>query len=703
MTQDEHRRRNAWEALKDLALTILVASFALLIAVVAPASAASSDAYRSDPLTARLITAEDGVAPDAKTISAGLHIDLNGDWKTYWRSPGEVGLPPTIDWTGSENIEDAQFLWPAPTRFEAFGIENFGYKDEVVYPIQVMLERPGEPARLAGRVDLLVCETICIPESFTLELDVPAAGGIDADAAGLIATFADRVPREGDDSLRVESAAYDGEALVISIRSDAPISSPDVFPEGGSYGKPTLAVADEGRMLWASFPVIESADSDELTVTVTDGARALEAKAAVGGDPVPAPDGSKAAANEPGSILPFLLLAFVGGLILNVMPCVLPVLTIKLMSVVEARNMEPARVRRGFIASAAGVFAFVMALALATVGLRAAGVAVGWGIQFQNPVFLAFALSLVLLFAANLLGMFEIALPAGWGSRMARSGGDGYTGDFATGAFAALLATPCSAPFLGTAVAFALTGTVTDILLVFAALGTGLASPYLVVAAFPRVVRLMPRPGSWMSGLRIVLGLLLLGTALWLAWVLSGVAGPLAAIATVALTLFAVSIVSFGANAAGAFGKGAAALLLVAAMVAPAIIRTEPETIAEVSDERFIWEPFERSSIARHVSEGQVVFVDVTADWCLTCKANKAATLDREAVSSALAADDMVALQADWTRPDDDIRRYLNANGRYGIPFNIVYGPGAPDGVPLPELLTVDMVLDAIEKARGPI
>lgn len=661
---------------------------ALLALLLAPAAlAAESEPARAETVTARLLAAEDGVALGAGRLSAGLHLALEEGWKTYWRSPGEVGLPPELDWAGSENVAEVAMLWPAPTRFQAFGIENFGYADEVLFPLEVALERPGEPARLSLTANLLVCEDVCVPETVSLALDLPAAGGgVDAGAAAAIAAWVARVPQEGPD-VGAGMRAHLGEALTLEVPGR--FASPDVFPELGSaaFGAPEIRVGPD--RLWASLPLLSQPREDgaALRLTVTDGARAFAAEPAMAGAPIPAETGRAG-----GGLLPILAVAFLGGLVLNVMPCVLPVLGIKLAGALGAAGAAPGRVRAGFLASAAGIVAFLWALGAAVLALKAAGVAVGWGMQFQNPVFLAAMVAVTALFAANLAGLFEIALPQRVGTVLGR-GRPGLLGDFATGAFAAVLATPCSAPFLGTAVAFALAGGPVEVAAVFTALGLGLAAPYLLVAARPSLVAGLPRPGAWMLRLRAGLALLLLATALWLAWVLSNVAGAQAAVAVAALV--AVAVVAVAAR--GRLGRPAWAVTAAAvgaALLAPALL---PPRALAASD--LDWAVFDRGAIAEHVAAGRVVFVDVTADWCLTCQANKRLVLDRGAVAEALEAGGVVAMRADWTRPSEAIRAYLEAHGRYGIPFNAVYGPGRPEGVALPELLTPSAVLEALDEA----
>ena len=685
----------------------MIARFLLFLSLLSlalvGARAAESGPFGGDRLTASLVTAENGITPDASTISAGLHVRLEGDWKTYWRTPGEVGLPPSIDWSASENVADVQLLYPAPTRFQAFGIENFGYKNEVLFPLEISLAELGRAAILRGSVNLLVCEVICVPETFDLTIDLPATDGgnvLDRDAAALIADFARRIPVARDLSA---TASLDGERLVVSASANGVGTVADAFPEFGeaTFGAPDIRATARGEV-WASFPVLRAPEAPGGSVTLVGSNGAITVPATLGNVVPTPPDGAEvvvalaAVSEADGSVWPMLALAFLGGLILNVMPCVLPVLSLKLASAAKLVGETEARVRAGFLATAAGVFAFVGVLALVLLALRGMGAAVGWGVQFQSPTFLAAVIALLTLFGLNLLGLFEISLPGRMNAWMAGRGGSGHLNDFATGAFAALLATPCSAPFLGTAVAFALAGTAPQLVGVFAALGLGLAFPYLLVAAVPRTVRLLPKPGPWMVALRRVLGVLVLAAAVWFVSILGASVGiPVASLAAV-----------LGAIAAFAWreGRGAAVavpLLLALAVIVPTLFVRDDPLIAASDPSHFVWERFDRAAIAPAVARGEVVFVDVTADWCLTCKANKASTLDRGTVANRLAGDDVRAMRADWTRPDDDIRRYLNANGRYGIPFNAVYGPGAPDGIVLSEVLTSDGVMDAIERAKG--
>ncbi len=671
------------------------------------AQAEVSAKFNSPAVTAALISVQNGVAPDANTISAGLDLDLGEGWKAYWRSPGEVGLPPEIDWSRSQNVANVKMLWPAPTRFTAFGIENFGYSDEVVFPLEVQLEQPGKPVSLFARVSLLICSNVCVPQNFELSLTLPSGIGIDNKSASRLSEFIARVPLEEKDAQLESAIAHvdDGfSELTISVKAAAPFQAPDVFPElgtGTALGKPDIRLGDRGTLLWARFTVLsyDEERSRPPIVTVTDGAGRAFTVTPDRVETQPAPP-FRLNVLGPGidQLAWIALVAFLGGMILNAMPCVLPVLSIKLSSALKQQGRDKQVVRGGFLAAAAGVMVFMWGLAAVLFLLQRFGVMVGWGLQFQNPVFLALMFTVLAVFSANLFGLFEIALPSGLQTRLSNTGRrHGYTSDFFTGLFGAVMATPCSAPFLGTAIAFALAGRGTDLLIVFTFLGLGLATPYLVVAASPRLVTFLPKPGRWMVGLKLVLGLLLVVTALWLFWVLTGVAGTRAAIAVAALSAALILVLSRGGLSPRLRWPGIAVLSILPLVASTMLAQPAANHVSATTQE---WTAFDRAEIARLVSRGEVVFVDVTADWCLTCKANKALVLDREPVLHALRSDDVTQMQADWTRPNQAISRYLESFNRFGIPFNAVYGPGAPNGIVLSEILSAAAVLQALEDAR---
>jgi suppressor for copper-sensitivity B len=684
-----------------MALLALLASLGGL-APAAWAADAASEWFTTDQGRVRLIAASPAV-DGADGLSLGLEFRLASGWKIYWRSPGDAGYPPRLDWAGSTNLTAADVHWPAPRRFSVLGLETVGYANSVILPITARLERPGEAVHLQLALEYLTCSEICIPYETTLALDLPA-GAAPAGITGygaLIARSVARVPGDGRSAgLSVQGAALlPGKTPMLELRVHAaqPLAGPDVFvegPAGVAFGIPALKRGDEPGVsilhlrVSGDQPALDGLVGRPLTVTLVDGDRSVESTVS--------PAMGRPAADFAG-LLPMLAVALLGGFILNFMPCVLPVLSLKLLGAVEHGGGSRRAVRLGFLATSAGVLLSFLALAGAMIALKSAGLAVGWGVQFQQPLFLIGMVGLLTLFACNLWGLFEVPMPSWLGGAGAIGQGRALLGNLAAGAFATLLATPCSAPFLGTAVGFALASGPFEILAIFVALGIGLAAPYLLVAALPRIALLLPRPGRWMVGLRRVLGAALAATALWLVSVLAAQIGQAAALAVAALML--VVALALAALRRPAARRTIAAGALAAALVLP-FVGSPPAPVAGEGGEAF-WRPFDRAAIASLVQDGRVVFVDVTADWCLTCQVNKRLVLDALPVRDRLHSPAIVAMRADWTRPDAGIAAYLRGFGRYGIPFNAVYGPGAPQGLPLSEILTPDQVLAALRQAAG--
>ncbi|MEP3347692.1 MAG: protein-disulfide reductase DsbD domain-containing protein [Litoreibacter sp.] len=672
---------------------------AWLLVALSPAMAASSLAYQSERITARLITAENAITPNAGTISAALQIELADGWKTYWEAPGSVGYAPELNWDGSANVAQGTILYPAPTRFVAFDIENYGYEKQVTFPIQLELDQTGGTTVMNMSANVLVCEELCIPEFFELSLTVLAGeGGIDTASANTIANAAAKVPTTLD-AAGMSNARYwispDKAELQVALDSGAPFGQNlQIFPNMGSdasFGAPSFAFSGDRTSVVASLPLLTAPPTiKSAKITVRDGERAVTF------DAVTPNAVALSADSEATSLWWIAVIALIGGLILNIMPCVLPVLTIKFASALKSHDQSLGRIRAGFLVSALGVLAFMWALVAILLAIRAGGGQIGWGVQFQNPIFLGVMITLIAAFAANMAGLFEITLPQRLNSKMvqAESGG-GLWGDFATGALAAVLATPCSAPFLGTAVTFALAGSGFEAFVIFTALGLGLALPYLAIALRPSWVKALPKPGVWMVRVKWVMAALLALTALWLASVLALVAGWV--VTFVLLGLIVLSIAAMLLPKRQPLTRALPVVLMIAAVLTPVLIASAPQALERSAN----WQSFDQAAIESHVANGEIVFVDITASWCLTCKANKARVLDRDQVATALSADGVISMQGDWTQPDPLILAYLKANGRFGIPFNIVYGPNAPEGIALPEFLTNDAVLEALEMAAA--
>lgn len=654
-------------------------------------------------IAARTALTSKGSTPDgASSSSLGLEFRLAPGWNTYWRSPGDAGLPPEVDWSGSENLASAAIEWPIPERETLLGFETLVYRDRVVLPIEARAADPAKPVHLRADVRYLVCETLCVPAEAHLALDLDAAPGAPTVNAPAIAAFAAKVPPRASTELAVEhvflTETRGKMSLDVSVRSTAPLIAPDLLVEGPRpmrFGRPRLDLNPDRRSGVMTVPVTVAGNGAALgrampfTLTLVDRGRnppaAVESAVTVTGI---------SASSLGGSLATILLLALAGGVILNLMPCVLPVLSMKFMAAVAHADKPLRGVRAGFLATAAGIVASMLALAGIAIAARAAGHAVGWGMQFQSPVFLAAMMLLLVLFGLSVFGVLPIALPVPVAALAGKGPREGLEGSFLAGAFATLLATPCTAPLLGTAVGFALARGPTEILAVFGVLGIGLALPYLVVAAFPKLARLFPRPGPWMKWVRIVLGLALFGTAFWLLSALAVQAGAVAAGASAVAAVIAGVILALGGRRRATTGLAVAVGL--AAIVAPLAFGGSPGRYVQSQGP---WRPWDRVEVLNDVAAGKAVLVHVTAEWCLNCKVNKILVLDRGTVARRLNSPGTVAMIADWTRSDPRVGRLLADFGRYGIPFDVVYGPKAPAGIALPEILSQEAVLNALDAA----
>ncbi|MDE0780015.1 MAG: thioredoxin family protein, partial [Alphaproteobacteria bacterium] len=636
------------------------------------------------------------------------------------RSPGDAGTAPIVEWAGSKNLIEARFQWPAPVRFNYYDLETFGYEKTVVFPVNAQIANTGEGVNLRAQVDLLICDDVCIPHTFNASLNLPAGLAMPSEYANLISRYQNQVPSDGSRAgLVFEGADVSGSAtkpvIRAAFRAETPFQTPDLLIEGHEdvvFSKPSFVFHDEGHLVLASVAAEdifgEGAPVDlkvvPIVFTLIDGMRSIESRA------VPSADGLSALDADGlgfAALLSIMSLALVGGLILNLMPCVLPVISIKLLSVVSHGGKNPKEVRLGFLATTAGIIVSFMALASLAVGVKSAGLAVGWGIQFQQPLFVVVLVIILTLFAANMWGLFEVRLP-GKVSDAAVSVGNNYSlgGQFFQGAFATILATPCTAPFLGTSIGFALSRGPLEIYSIFVSLGVGMALPFILVALFPALAIKLPRPGPWMNGLKKFLALALIASAVWLLSVMA-VQVSLEASILVAL-LMAVIFAIFAVQARRTIIEsrpGVLATVAVVAVLAFAVPTVLPAIGVGVRDSSqivakdLVWVPFDLAAIPTMIANGKVVFVDVTADWCITCNVNKKRVLDTDDINAAFEQGEVVRMRADWTKPSNAIGKYLASFSRFGIPFNVIYGPDAPRGVVLPELLSADSIYNGLAQA----
>ncbi|USH03143.1 thioredoxin family protein [Grimontia kaedaensis] len=687
----------------------LIGILLLVVWAIVPAHAQTPDTGwltnpAHPPVKARI--ALTGNANESTNAVEGfLEINLSGDWKTYWRSPGEGGIAPSLNWQASDNIKDVDWQWPAPQRFDLLGIDTLGYTGDIIFPITLYVDDINKPANFAGTLTVSSCTTVCVLTDYEFELAfTPENLTPNAELLHTHAQAASQVPKASP-QLKNISAVWDDtkQQLQVSASKAVDWQSPDIIVDGSSdaltdvaFSVPTISVNGEtvtatySASSWMGKPALAD-EAIKLTFIDRDFLAEHEISAKAGTIVESVPDFSFASA---------IAFALLGGLILNIMPCVLPVLGLKLSTVITAQGLAKIQIRKQFLASAAGILFSFWLLAAFLLTLKLTGNAIGWGIQFQSPLFIGVMVAITTLFAANMLGLFEFRLPSSANTWLATRGDNSYVGHFTQGMFATLLATPCSTPFLGTAVAFALTASTPTLFAIFSALAVGMALPWLLVAAMPSLATKLPKPGAWMNRVKWLFGFMMLATSIWLLTLLANHLSLLWLIilSFIVIAFFITRTHKVHGKKTAVIVSGVGILLTAVTMVTASL--TASKWVTPLPPD-LAWQKLDESRIAQEVNAGNTVFVDVTADWCITCKANKIGVLLQEPVYSRLQAEDMVTFQGDWTSPNGYVTDYLRKYGRYGVPFNIVYGPAAPEGIPLPIVLSSEDVIRAINHAKG--
>ncbi|HFF8523896.1 TPA: protein-disulfide reductase DsbD family protein [Providencia rettgeri] len=637
---------------------------------------------------------------DDGKIDILLDVKLDDGWKTYWRSPGEGGVAPEIVW--STPVDTIDWQWPAPGRFDVAGVSTQGYMGDIIFPITVSSKDKLD--KLTGVLTLSTCSNVCILTDYPFELDLTEPAPADFTWAFNQAKGA--VPPTSG-LVEQAKAGFANEKLVIELQKNSGSAwiKPNIFTDvvdGAVLGVPVIKTS--GNSLTAIIDVSDDWGEESPNLTgktvsfvVTDGDISQQISSEV------TPFTGTISPNGAGSTISLwqvVLFAIVGGLILNLMPCVLPVLAMKLGSVLMVPQGEQKTIRRQFLLSSSGILVSFWLLALLMTLLRVGQQAVGWGIQFQNPWFIGFMVLVTALFTANLFGLFEINLGSKANTRLATAGGQGNSGHFWQGVFATLLATPCSAPFLGTAVAFALAAPMSELWLIFTALGIGMSLPWLLIAAFPAIAKLLPKPGTWMLKLRAVLGLMMLVSSLWLISLLIPHFG--ATYSTAIAMIFLVLLVVFIAIKKGI--KAAIFPLVLFTLFAGTFVwMTQGQQAGSRSlvKDTVNWQPLTEQAITDALAQNKRVFIDVTAEWCVTCKANKYNVLLRDDIQQLLGEPDVVALRGDWTKPSPEITAFLQKRGQVAVPFNQIYGPNLADGEVLSTILDRESLISVMNQAKG--
>ncbi|CAN5515674.1 thioredoxin family protein [soil metagenome] len=688
----------------------------LATALVAP-TALRAQVFDGRQLVEAKLVADTAVVVPGQTFTAGLLLKMAPGWHTYWQFPGDAGIPTEIKWNLPPGWKTGPIQWPIPLQLSEPGdIQIYGYHDEVL--LMVALTPPAKisqpSVKLAAAADWLVCEKICIPGSAKVELDLPVGSAAAPAKSDLFAKYRNRLPRPLPPSAGHAmqwTRAKNAFRLTITDKNLAQNSAVDFFPlpdPASVIGHPRREKTADGSLLFV-IPF----ESAEEHVQSLDGLIVVGDHAFSLGKPAPRAAGSNketaTAAAPPAGLLTLLFFGFIGGFILNLMPCVLPVISLKIFGFIQHAGDSRARIFGNGLAFTAGIFAWFIGLALLMIALKAAGHEITWAFQFTNPYFLVAMSAVVLVFALNLFGVFEIALPVGATSGLLGwSTVGGYAGSFFQGVFATILATPCTAPYLGTALGFAFAQSAFIILLLFVAIAAGMSAPYLLLSAQPAWLRFVPKPGPWMVRVKQFMGFLLLATLLFLLWVI-GVARGMDAAIWVSAFLLALSVAcwmngSFSIPTASPRQRALVLLLVLLLVLGSGWYfighKFRASKTAASSRTTGDWIAFTPERLQSELAAGHTVFIDFTAAWCTTCKFNEASVLETAAVKDAFTRYGVVKMKADWTSADPVITKTLKQFGRVGVPLYVLYPAATPNQpVVLPELLTQALVLDHLQTA----
>jgi len=686
-----------------------------LALIIGLAQSGRGQTYEGRELVQAQMMAEATAIVPGEPITVGVLLRMVPHWHTYWKFPGDAGLPTEIKWDLPPGWKVGDIQWPIPLKLKEPGdIQIYGYHDEVL-----LIQELTPPAtltestvKLSAQANWLVCEKICIPGGAEIQLELPVADQNAPANEELFARFRRSGPQEWPES-NVASASWSrsGSELALAVESAALANYPvvDFFPlpdekvvvghpqvERGTAGKITFRVpieTQDPKLSSLNGIVVFGQDANGASRNAWTLSRKGPAPAEIGASPTSI------------GLVESLLYGFLGGFILNLMPCVLPVISLKIFGFIQHAGQSRGRILRSGLAFIAGIFAWFVGLALLLIVLKSLGREITWAFQFTNPYFVVFMSAVVLVFALNLFGVFEISLPQsanrgllGW------TAGEGDAGSFFQGVFATVLATPCTAPFLGAALGFAFTQPGWVILVMFLAIAAGMSSPYFLLSAQPAWLRLLPKPGAWMERVKQLMGFFLLATLLFLLSVIGAQRGVEAIIWT-SCFLLALSLAcwvkgSFIIPTASSTARLVALLLVLVLVIGSGLYfgekfkdTTIPSGEAPLAGD---WQPFTPERLQSEIDQGRTVFVDFTAAWCLTCKFNESTVLESDAVREAFQRKGIVKIKADWTNADPAITKILNQFNRPGVPLYVLY-PAGKAPIVFPELLTQSMILEKLE------
>lgn len=631
----------------------------------------------------------------SKNITIGLEYQMQPGWKTYWKSPGDGGFAQNISWENSSNISDVKILWPTPIKFEILGLTSLGYQDNVTFPLEIEIENEFQDINLDLHVNYLICKEICIPGDARIFLDIPAGEKKINDNYFDVEQALSKLPEKDFSRTylkNINANVLEGENLStirLQIESEKIFFNPEIFlhtPFGLPVVQHTISYSANNKLITAEFDFnkkLISEDSFPLEVVLKDVNHNFEHL-------LSAQITKDISNSKMNTFIFYILISLLAGLILNVMPCVFPILSIKLMSVF---TVDQGTARVSFLTVALGIVSSFFLLGICFLVLQYFNFSIAWGMQFQKPYFLIFITLIIFLFMMNMFGQFQINLPQNFSNiAFAGLGNKSFFKDFFNGFFATLMATPCSAPFVGTAITAAFTQNYITGMSIFLFMGIGMASPYLLIALFPKLVNFLPKPGIWMIYVKYFLGLLLLVTVVWLSNILLNFFN----IYFLVISLFVLIVITYRRKFPLFKNTITIASIIFIFFSTSLQIFQQHSSSAEEKD----WVSFFTVDIDQLVAQDKIIFLDITADWCATCQFNKINVLNSDNIIKQFKDNSVTLIRADWTKPNERVNLFLEKYDRFGIPFNAFFSKKFPDGILLSELLSEKEIVNAINKIK---
>ena len=655
----------------------------------------SSDWAISEKSKVRLISPM--TSSNNNQLILALEYELEDEWKTYWKSPGGGGFPQKIIWNNSSNVKDIKILWPEPIEFEILGLKSIGYKDKVIFPLIVDLEDNQKQTNLNLNINYLVCKDVCIPGSADIFLNIPSGDGEYTDYFFEIEKVLSTTLNNNIDFTPISNFSFKAIENNNSVIFDIEISTTSFFDDPKifihtPFGLPVVEPINNYSLDFQKLNTSLYYSADQfnekkfpIEIFFYDNNHSFKVEKSVEIENID----KNISINT--SLIYLLLISILGGFILNLMPCVFPVLSLKLLSVI---NTEDKKIKSSFFITALGIISSFLILGVFFAILKQINISISWGMQFQEPYFLMFILIIISMFFLNTLGLFQINLPSFLSSsKILNSGNNFYTKNFFNGFFATLLATPCSAPYLGTAVTAAFTQSTTYLFLIFFFMGIGMSLPYLIIAFFPGLISFLPRSGKWMIYFKYFLSILLFITIVWLLSILNNYFNYFFIVTFTVLLILISAILKFRIYQ----------IPLIISLIIIFFLTPYLNSFQKINEENYKsnnWLDFNSKSIPEIIANNEIVFLDITADWCITCKYNKINVLNSKTVSDFFDSQEVTLIKADWTQPNEKINKFLKKYNKFGIPFNAFYSSKFPEGIVMNEILTEKQIFETYNKVK---